>query len=119
MEEIDGKRTEASKLLENNVKNAIGAGKKYRTLAELAIAVGISAPSLTNALKGNPRLETIQKIADALGVSVASLFKETNAVEGYAIIKGNRKVAFTCVEELEEVLKEAKEQKRNKFALKV
>jgi len=41
--------------------------------------------------------------------SVASLFKEKNAVEGYAIIKGNRKVAFTCVEDLEKVLAEAKE----------
>ena len=93
MEEIGGKRTKASRLLEDNVKNAVGVGNKYRTLAELANAIKVTAPSLTNALKGNPRLETIQKIADTLGVSVASLFMERKAVEGYAIIKGNKKLS--------------------------
>ena len=119
MKEKLTERIAASALLEDNVKMSVGSGKKYRSLAELAQAVGVSAPSLTHALKGNPSLSTIQKIADALGVSVASLFKEKNAVEGYAIIKGNRKVAFTCVEELEEVLKEAKEQKRDKFTFRL
>ncbi len=108
MKEKLTERIAASALLEDNVKMSVGCGKKYRSLAELAQAVGITAPSLTHALKGNPSIYTVQKIADALGVSVASLFKEKNAVEGYAIIKGNKKVAFTCVEELEKVLVDAK-----------
>ena len=111
MKEKKTERIIASLLLEDNVKKSVGCGKKYRSLAELAKAIGISAPSLVHALKGNPSLGTIQKIADALGVSVASLFKEKNAVEGYAIIKGEKKVAFTNIEELETVLAEAKEPK--------
>lgn len=113
MEEINNKRTEASRLLENNVKTAVGVGNKYRTLAELAEAMKVTAPSLTNALKGNPRLETIQKIADALGVSVAVLFEDRTkkTVEGFAIIGGTKNVAFASVEELEMVLAEAKEPK--------
>lgn len=115
MKEKLTERIAASVLLEANVKMSVGCGKKYRSLAELALAVGISAPSLTHALKGNPSLSTIQKIADALDVSVASLFteKEKRTVEGYAIIDGKKKVAFTSVEELEKVLAEAKEPKSN------
>ena len=112
MKEKSVERIPASKLLEENVKSLVNVQhvKGFRSLAQLADAIGISAASLTHALKGNTSLSTIQKIAEALGVSVASLFKEKKAVEGYAIIKGNRKVAFTNIEELEKVLAEAKKE---------
>ena len=114
MKEKLTERTIASVLLEDNVKMSVGCGKKYRSLAEIAQAVGISAPSLTHALKGNPSLSTIQKIADALGVSVASLFNDKKKiVEGYALIDGTKAVAFANVEDLEKVLAEAKEPKNN------
>lgn len=119
MKEKLTERIAASALLEDNVKMSVGCGKKYRSLAELAQVVGITAPSLTHALKGNPSLYTVQKIANALGVSVSSLFKERKAVEGYAIIKGYKKIAFTNIEELELVLKEVKEQKENKITFTI
>ena len=111
MREKKVERIPASKLLEENVKSLVSISTNgYNSLAQLAKAIGISAPSLTHALKSNPNLNTIQKIADTLGVSVASLFKERKAVEGYAIIKGNKKIAFTNIEELEKVLAEAKKE---------
>ena len=80
-------RIAASVLLENNVKRIVDENRRevrgYRSLAQLAEAIEMSAPSLTHALKHNPSLSTIQKIADALNVSVASLFYDEKRVEGY------------------------------------
>ena len=80
-------RIAASRLLENNVKRIVDENRReargYRSLAQLAEAIEMSAPSLTHALKHNPSLSTIQKIADALNVSVASLFYDEKKVEGY------------------------------------
>ena len=85
-------RSAASYRLEDNVQTLLNKWcAKYKTRAELAKAVGITAPSLTNALKGNPQLDTIQKIADALGVSVASLFEEKKkqtGIDGYISVNG-------------------------------
>ncbi len=104
------KRIEASELLEYNVKRHVSYRNThgYRSLAELAKAIGISAPTLTHALKGNPSLSTIQKIADALNAPVSQLFKQKVKVEGYAIIRGNDRVLFSSVEELEGIIAEAK-----------
>ena len=110
-------RIAASDLLRQNVKRIIAENNRRATgcqsLAQLAQAMDISAPSLTHALKGNPQLETIQKIADALRVSVATLFEDRTkkTVEGFAIIGGTKNVTFASVEELEMVLGEAKEPK--------
>ena len=80
-------RIAASVLLENNVKRIVDENRREargcRSLAQLAGAIGMSAPSLTHALKNNPSLLTIQKIADALDKSVASLFHDEKRVEGY------------------------------------
>jgi len=95
--------------LRDNVMFAVGNGKKYHSLAELATAMGISASTLTHALKGNPRLDTIQKIADTLEVPVYSLFKQpiTRSVEGYAIV-GGKLMPFSDVQTMQNVLDEAK-----------
>ena len=94
-------RIAASVLLENNVKSIIEKNRidarGYRSLAELAKAIGISAPSLTHALKNNPSLSTIQKIAEALNVPVASLFHDTRKIEGFISVDGN--ITHFCTEE--------------------
>lgn len=101
------KRIAASVLLENNVKritdNNRGEARGHRSLAQLAEAIGMSAPSLTHALKNNPSLRTIQKIADALNVSVASLFCDEKKVEGYISVN-NTITHFHTEEELHAVL---------------
>ena len=123
MKEKTTERIPASKLLEENVKSLVNVQhvKGFRSLAQLAKAIGISAPSLTHTLKNNPSLSMIQKIANALGVSVASLFRDEKkrTVEGYAIIGGTKKFAFCSVEELEDVLAEAKRENTEDVSLQV
>ena len=86
------KNITASDLLRQNVKRIIGENNKRATgcqsLAQLAQAMDISAPSLTHALKGNPSLNTIQKMADALNVSVANLFYDAKGIEGFISVNG-------------------------------
>ncbi len=92
MKEGTLKNVIASDLLRQNVKRIITENNKRATgcqsLAQLAQAMDISAPSLTHALKGNPSLSTIQKIADALNVSVASLFNDEKEIEGFISVNG-------------------------------
>ena len=101
------KRITASRLLENNVKRIVesnrGEARGCRSLAQLAEAIGMSAPSLTHALKNNPSLSTIQKVADALNVSVASLFYDERQIEGYISV-GGRVTRFYNEEELKNAL---------------
>lgn len=103
MKEDTSKKATASALLEKNVKEIIWKNKPHigrvRSLAELAKAMEISAPSLTHALKGNPQLDTIEKIADALNVPVSRLFKVEEDVEGYISING-KMTHFHSMEEL-------------------
>lgn len=100
-------RIAASVLLENNVKRIVEENKNkargYRSLAQLAEAIEMSAPSLTHALKHNPSLSTIQKIADALNVSIASLFYDEKKVEGYISVDGSI-MHFHTEEELKNAL---------------
>lgn len=101
------KNITASDLLRQNVKRIIGENNKRATgcqsLAQLAQAMDISAPSLTHALKGNPSLSTIQKMADALNVSIASLFYDRKGIEGFISVEG--KIAhFISEEELYKAL---------------
>ena len=100
-------RIAASVLLENNVKRIVEENKNkacgYRSLAQLAEAIEMSAPSLTHALKHNPSLSTIQKIADALNMSVASLFYDEKQIEGYISV-GGRVTRFHTEEELQNAL---------------
>jgi len=100
-------RIAASVLLENNVKRIVEENKNkargYRSLAQLAEAIEMSAPSLTHALKHNPSLSTIQKIADALNVSVASLFYDERQIEGYISV-GGCVTRFHTEEELQNAL---------------
>lgn len=79
----------AAELLEKNVKQI--AWEQHRSLAQLAKAMGIAAPSLTHLLKGNPQLDKIQRIADTLHVPVATLFREPYNVEGVVVINGEVK----------------------------
>lgn len=92
MKEDTLKMVTASNLLRQNVKRIIAENNKRATgcqsLAQLAQAMDISAPSLTHALKGNPSLSTIQKIADALNVSIASLFYDEVGIEGFIFVNG-------------------------------
>lgn len=55
--------------------------EKGMKMDDLAKAVGISQPSLSNIANGKqmPRLETIEKISDALGVEVAEIFAPRNS----------------------------------------
>lgn len=100
-------RIAASVLLENNVKRIVEENKNkargYRSLAQLAEAIGMSAPSLTHALKNNPSLSTIQKVANALNVSVASLFFDEKQIEGYISV-GGCVTRFHTEEELQNAL---------------
>lgn len=111
MKEDTSKRTSASVLLEKNVKEIIWKNKPHigrvRSLAELAKAMEISAPSLTHALKGNPQLDTIQKIADALNVPISRLFYDESKVEGYISISGEFH-HFQSEEEAMTIIKETK-----------
>jgi len=101
------KRIAASVLLESNVKRIVDENRReargYRSLAQLAEAIDMSAPSLTHALKNNPSLSTIQKIADALNVSIASLFYDEKKVEGYISVDGSI-MRFHTEEELKNAL---------------
>lgn len=100
-------RIAASVLLESNVKRIVDENRReargYRSLAQLAEAIDMSAPSLTHALKNNPSLSTIQKIADALNMSVASLFYDEKQIEGYISV-GGRVTRFHTEEELQNAL---------------
>ena len=100
-------RTAASVLLESNVKRIVDENRrearKFRSLAQLAETIGMSAPSLTHALKNNPSLSTIQKIADALNVSVASLFTDERQIEGYITV-GRHITRFHTEDELQNAL---------------
>lgn len=92
MKEKTQKNATASNLLRQNVKRIIAENNKRATgcqsLAQLAQAMDISAPSLTHAMKGNPSLSTIQKMANALNVSVASLFHDAKGIEGFISVNG-------------------------------
>lgn len=107
MKEDTSKRTSASALLEKNVKEIIRKNNSYHkgvsSLAELAKAMEISAPSLTHALKGNPRLDTIEKIADALNVPVSRLFTNSMEMDGFVSAKG-KIVHFHSLEELQSAI---------------
>lgn len=102
------KKASAVRLLKNNVKEIIrlncSHSKGVRSLAQLAEAMNISAPTLTHALNGNPRLDTIEKIAEALNVPIGRLFNLQEEVEGYISIKGNT-IHFHSMEELQEAIK--------------
>lgn len=104
MKEKTTERIAAAKLLEDNVKLLVRIHTNgYRSQAQLAKAIGISAPSLNHALKSNPSLSTIQKIADTLGVSVARLFYDERQIEGYISV-GGRITRFHTDEELQNAL---------------
>ena len=73
------------------------------TQAELAQAVGIARPNLSNIVTGktNPSLGTLESIADALGVEVADLFRPQE--DFLAIIQENGKTrTFKKKEDLKE-----------------
>ena len=104
-------RIPASKILEKNVKKIIERNKPTSgkmgvicSLAQLAKAMDITAPSLTHALKGNPRLDTIQKIADALNVPVTSLFNDPQNVYGEIVVDGQL-THFHSMEELQNAIR--------------
>lgn len=82
-------KTKAAELLEKNVKKIVE--EHHSSLAQLAKAMGITAPSLTHLLKGNPQLDKIQRIADTLNVPVSALFKEPHTVEGFVVVNGSVK----------------------------
>lgn len=101
-------KASAVRLLKNNVREIIrqnnSHSKGVRSLAQLAEAMNISAPTLTHALNGNPRLDTIEKIAEALNVPISRLFNVQEDIEGYISIEGNT-IHFHSMEELQEAIK--------------
>lgn len=107
MKEETSKKISASALLEKNVKEIVRTNnynrKGIRSLADLAKAMEITAPSLTHALKGNPRLDTIEKIADALNVPLSRLFSGTVEIDGYISTKWHI-LHFNSVDELQSAL---------------
>ena len=106
MEETS-KSASAVRLLKNNVSEIIRQNRSHskgvRSLAQLAEAMNISAPTLTHALNGNPRLDTLQKIAEALNVPIARLFVAQEEIDGYISIKGNT-THFHSLDELKNAL---------------
>lgn len=73
----------AATQLKNNVSELLNHRQNgYKSFAELARAMGISAPSLSHALK-NPQLSTIERMANVLHVSIATLFAEKKSIEGF------------------------------------
>lgn len=108
MEETS-KNASAVRLLKNNVREIIRLNrcqsKGVRSLAQLAEAMNISAPTLTHALNGNPRLDTLQKIAEALDVPIARLLYDANKIEGYISINGETS-HFQSSEEALKIIKE-------------
>ena len=106
--ENTSKKFSATRLLKNNVRDIIMQNRSHskgvRSLAQLADAMNISAPTLTHALNGNPRLDTIEKMAEALNVPIARLFNAQEDVEGYISIKGNT-IHFHSLKELQEAIK--------------
>lgn len=108
---MEDERIPASEILEKNVKKILDNNKYHRqnrtsdvcSLAQLARAMKITAPSLTHALKGNPRLDTIQKIADALNVPITSLFIVSQHIYGEVVIDGEV-IHFHSKEELENAI---------------
>lgn len=111
MEDIR-KRYSTVELLKYNVREVIRQNrchsKGVRSLAQLAEAMNISAPTLTHALNGNPRLDTIEKIADALSVPVSRLFYDADKVEGYISINGEIS-HFQSEEEVAAIIKGMKD----------
>lgn len=107
MEETN-KNASAVRLLKNNVSEIIRQNRIHsngvRSLAQLAEAMNISAPTLTHALNGNPRLDTLQKIAEALDVPIARLFNVPQHIYGEVVIDG-KVLHFHSMEELQEVIK--------------
>lgn len=107
MEETN-KNASAVRLLKNNVREIIRLNrcqsKGVRSLAQLAEAMNISAPTLTHALNGNPRLDTLQKIAEALNVPITSLFNEPRQIYGEVVIDG-KVLHFHSMEELQDAIK--------------
>ena len=76
------------------------------TQVELAQAIGIARPNLSNIVTGktNPSLGTLESIADALGVDVADLFRPQE--DFIAIIQENGKtLTFKKKEDLKKVIK--------------
>ncbi len=105
---------EKPKELEETVRHLKETVKKYCdekniTLKDLAEKMKIPGESLTRALRGNPTLATIQGIADGLNVDIRKLFASTgNSINGFIEYKGTIH-PIQSVEDLERVLKLAKE----------
>ncbi len=116
MEETN-KKASAVRLLKNNVSEIIRKNRSHsngvRSLAQLAEAMNISAPTLTHALNGNPRLDTLQKIAEALNVPIARLLYDVNKIEGYISINGE----ISHFQSSEEALKIIKGTQNKEFVL--
>ncbi len=77
------------------------------TQVELAEAVGIARPNMSNIVTGktNPSLGTLESIADALGVEVAELFRPQD--DFLAIIRENgRTLTFLKRDALKEYMTE-------------
>ena len=83
----------APELLEKNVKKIVE--EHHSSLAQLAKAMGIKAPSLTHLLKGNPQLDKIQRIADTLNVPVSALFREPRTIDGVVVVDGKVKRIYS------------------------
>ena len=58
------------------IKEAIK--KKGLTVKDVAIKLGMSSPSLSDAITGNPTAEKLERIASAIGVPIAELFEKPN-----------------------------------------
>lgn len=81
------------------------------TLAKLAEELGMHPVSLSATLSGNPTLTTLCRIAKVLNVQVADLFENENShttISGFVKV-GSEIIEISTVEDLEKVLRKAKE----------
>ena len=86
--------------------------QKDLTLAKVAEMLEIHPVNLTSALNGNPTLATLERIAKVLEVDVVDLIERENnhTINGFIKIDGDV-LEISSVEDIEKVLKQAKELK--------
>jgi transcriptional regulator with XRE-family HTH domain len=62
--------------------------EKGLTIAEVAVRMGVSSPSLSRAINSNTTVEMLNRIAVALDVPVSSLLDVESNLYGVVIFKG-------------------------------
>ncbi len=60
--------------------------EKGLTVAEVAVRMGVTSPSLSRAINGNTTVDMLNRIATALDVPIASLFVDNSKSDIYGLV---------------------------------